>query len=52
VVWLYRIWPQVIDAMICQPATVVNGIARASGFFGAANHAVRTTQDRPEKSVI
>jgi hypothetical protein len=41
-VWLYRIWPQVIDAMILvKPTTVVEWHRRASGFFGAGDRAVR-----------
>jgi hypothetical protein len=41
-VWLYRIWPQVIDAIVLvKPATVVEGIATGSGSTGAGDHAVQ-----------
>ena len=41
-VWLYRIWPQVLNAMVLvKPATVVQCIAKASGSIGGGDHAVR-----------
>jgi hypothetical protein len=52
-VWLYRIWPQVIDAMVLvkrQPWC--NGIARASGSTGAGDHAVRDDPRSAQKSVL
>jgi len=34
-VWLYRIWPRVLNAMVLvKPATVISGIARASSSIG------------------
>jgi putative transposase len=42
-VWLYRIWPQVIDAI---------GIAKTSGFTGAGDHAVRDDPRSAQKSVL
>ena len=34
-VWLYRLWPRCLDAMmLVKPATVVQGTARASACFG------------------
>jgi putative transposase len=52
-VWLYRIWPQVIDAMVLvKPATVVQCIARASGSIGGGDHAVRDDPRSAQKCVI
>lgn len=40
-VWLYRIWPQALNAMVLvKPATVISGIAKASVFTGRGDHAV------------
>jgi hypothetical protein len=51
--WLYRIWPQVIDAMVLvKPATVVHGIATACGPIGGGDHAVRDDPRSAQKSVI
>jgi putative transposase len=39
-VWLYRIWPQVLDAMVLvKPTTVVLGIVKASASTGGGGHA-------------
>src|ERR1700736_656151 len=44
-VWLYRIWPQVLNAMVLvKPATVVQWHRKDSGSTGGGDHAVR---DRP-----
>ena len=52
-VWLYRIWPQVIDAMILvKPAPWSNGIARASASTGAGDHAVEDDPRSAQKSVL
>jgi hypothetical protein len=42
-VWLYRIWPQVIDAMILvKPATVVQWHRKGFRLHWAGDHAVRS----------
>jgi hypothetical protein len=52
-VWLYRIWPQVIDAMVLvKPATVMHGIARAFGSIGAGDRAVRDDLRSAQKSAL
>src|SRR3982074_1262357 len=51
-VWLYRIWPQVIDAMVLVKPPWCNGIARASGSIGAGDRAVRDDPRSAQKSVI
>ena len=52
-VWLYRIWPQVIDAMVLvKPATVVQWHRKASGSTGAGDHAVRDDPRSAQKSVL
>ena len=39
-VWLYRLFPSVLDAVtIVQPETVIGGIGRASGCIGAGSRA-------------
>jgi hypothetical protein len=45
-IWLYRIWPRVIDAMVLvKPKPWSNGIARVCEPIGGGDHAV---QDDPE----
>jgi hypothetical protein len=53
-VWLYRIWPQVIDAMVLVTSRRPwsNGIARASACIGAGDHAVRDDPRPAQKSVL
>ena len=52
-VLLYRIWPQVIDAMVLvKPATVIAGIAKASGSIGSVDHGVQDDPGSMQKSVI
>ena len=39
-VWLYRIWPQVLNTMVLvKPATVSNGIVKGSASTGGGGHA-------------
>jgi hypothetical protein len=51
-VWLYRIWPQVIDAMILvkprRPWSI--GIARASASIGAGDHTAWDDPTSTQKS--
>jgi putative transposase len=51
-VWLYRVWPQIIDAMVLvKPATVVQW--HRKGFrFGAGDHAVRDGLRSAQKSLL
>ena len=52
-VWLYRIWPQVIDAMVLvKPATVVQWHRKASASSGAGDHAVRDDPRSAQKSEL
>src|SRR5215468_6384748 len=50
-VWLYRIWPRVIDVMILvKPATVVQW--HRTGSTGTGDHAVRDDPRSQQKSVL
>jgi hypothetical protein len=50
---LYRIWPQVIDAMVLvKPATVVAWHRKVSGSIGAFDHVVRDDPRSVQTSVI
>jgi hypothetical protein len=52
-VWLYRVWPQVIDAMVLvKPTTVVQWHRKASAFIGGGDRAVRDDLRSAQKSVI
>ena len=52
-VWLYRIWPQVIDAMVLvKPKPWSTGIVGASGSIGAGGHVVRDGPGSTQKSAI
>ena len=52
-VWLYRIWPQVIDAMILvKPATVVQWHRKGFPTTGDGDRAVRDDPRSEQKSVL
>ena len=52
-VWLYRIWPQVIDAMVLvKPATVVQWHRKGFRLYCGGDHAVRDDPRSAQKSVI
>jgi hypothetical protein len=51
-VWLYRIWPQVIDTSWSSRRPWSNGIARAFGSIGAGDHAGRDDRRSAQKSAL
>ena len=52
-VWLYQIWPQVIDTMVLvKPATLVEWHRRDFGSIGTGDHAVQAGPRPARKFVI
>jgi hypothetical protein len=52
-VWLYRIWPQVLNAMVLvKPATVVQWHRKGFGSIGGGDHALPDDPRWAQKSVI
>jgi hypothetical protein len=52
-VWLYRIWPRCLDAMVLvKPATVIQWHRKASGSIGGGDHVPWDGPRRAHRSVI